>query len=211
MPTDQGPYSQNAASERPFLDFSGSPVVETLPSNARGAVSMVGELRSHMPCGPQNQNIKQKHYCNKWRLVFTAFSTYHLVQDCVEGHGLQKTFLCWMSLWDLSPCCPYLTHLIKPGMCGRLALSRCRVSCPVLWIHRESLCYKASHKERIWQSGWNSELEFGNLSSNTRKSLASLCPGLNKWEKWGPVIFWVLFGSKILDIFAFGFPPLSPN
>ena len=65
VPTDQGPYSQNAASERPFLDFSGSPVVKTLPSNARGAVSMVGELRSHMPCGPQNQNIKQKHYCNK--------------------------------------------------------------------------------------------------------------------------------------------------
>ena len=111
------------------------------------------------------------------------------MQDCVEGHGLQKTFLCWMSLWDLSPCCPYLTHLIKPGMRGRLALSRCRVSCPVLWIHREFLCYKASHKERIWQSGWNSELELGNLSSNTRKSLASLCPGLSKWENGGQSSF----------------------
>ena len=65
VPTDQGPYSQNATSEGPFLDFSGGPLVKILPSNAGGAVSMVGELRSHMPCGPKNQNIKQKHYCNK--------------------------------------------------------------------------------------------------------------------------------------------------
>jgi len=54
----------------------------------------------------------------------------------------------------LSPPHPYLTHLIKPGIRGGLALSRCRVSCPVLWIHRESLCYKAPHKERENLAKW---------------------------------------------------------
>ena len=28
--------------------------------------SLIGELRSHMPCGQKNQNIKQKQYCNKF-------------------------------------------------------------------------------------------------------------------------------------------------
>ena len=32
-------------------DFAGGPVVKTSPSNAGGAVlSLVGELRTHMPC-----------------------------------------------------------------------------------------------------------------------------------------------------------------
>ena len=28
--------------------------------------SLVGELRSHMPCGQKKQSIKQKLYCNKF-------------------------------------------------------------------------------------------------------------------------------------------------
>lgn len=55
VPTDQGPYSPNATSERPFLDFFGSPVVKSLPSSAGSAVSMVGDFRSHMPCGPKSK------------------------------------------------------------------------------------------------------------------------------------------------------------
>ena len=38
-------------------DFNGSPVVKTLPSNA-SKVALIGEIRSHMPCG-QNK-IKYK-------------------------------------------------------------------------------------------------------------------------------------------------------
>ena len=32
--------------------------------------SPVGELRSHMPCGQKNQNIKQKQYCNEFNTDF---------------------------------------------------------------------------------------------------------------------------------------------
>ena len=32
--------------------------------------SLVGELRSHVPHGQKNQNIKQKQYCNKFNIVF---------------------------------------------------------------------------------------------------------------------------------------------
>ena len=47
-------------------DFPGGPVVKTLSSNAGGAGLIPGgELRSCMPRGPKNQNIKQKQYCNK--------------------------------------------------------------------------------------------------------------------------------------------------
>ena len=32
--------------------------------------SLVGELRSHMPCSQKNQNIKQKQYCHKFNKDF---------------------------------------------------------------------------------------------------------------------------------------------
>ena len=35
-----------------------------------GVRSLVGELRSHMPQGPENQSIKQKQYCNKFNKDF---------------------------------------------------------------------------------------------------------------------------------------------
>ena len=42
-------------------------MVKTLASNAGVVGSIpVGELRSHMPHWPKNQNIKQKQYCNKF-------------------------------------------------------------------------------------------------------------------------------------------------
>ena len=50
-------------------DFTGDPVVKTFPSNAE-VQSLVRELRSCMPRGQkktkkEEQNIKQKQYCNK--------------------------------------------------------------------------------------------------------------------------------------------------
>ena len=53
-------------------DFPGGPVVKTSPSNAKRVWvrSLVGELRSHMPHGQKNQNIKQKQYCNKFNKDF---------------------------------------------------------------------------------------------------------------------------------------------
>ena len=41
--------------------------------------SLVGELRSHMPCGQKNQNIKQKQCCNK-------------VNKDFKNRSYQKTF-----------------------------------------------------------------------------------------------------------------------
>ena len=37
-----------------------------LPMEGMRVWSLVGELRSHIPRGPKNQNIKQKQYCNKF-------------------------------------------------------------------------------------------------------------------------------------------------
>ena len=52
-------------------DFSGGPVVKTLPSNPGGAGLISGwELRSHICCGQKNKNIKQKQYCNKFNKNF---------------------------------------------------------------------------------------------------------------------------------------------
>ena len=48
-------------------NFPGGPAVKTSPSNTRGALqSLVGELRSHVPSGQKNQNMKQKQLCNKF-------------------------------------------------------------------------------------------------------------------------------------------------
>ena len=41
-----------------------------LPMEGMRVWSLVGELRSHIPRGPKNQNIKQKQYCNKFDKVF---------------------------------------------------------------------------------------------------------------------------------------------
>ena len=52
-------------------DFPGSPVVKTSPSNVGGAGSIPGwGVRSHMPRGLKNQNIKRKQYCNKFNKDF---------------------------------------------------------------------------------------------------------------------------------------------
>lgn len=42
VPTDQGPYSPNATSERPFLDWQS--VVKSLPSSARVLFQWLGTL-----------------------------------------------------------------------------------------------------------------------------------------------------------------------
>ena len=48
-------------------DFSGSPVVKTLPSNTWAAGSIPGQgARIPHALQPKNQDIKQKQYCNKF-------------------------------------------------------------------------------------------------------------------------------------------------
>ena len=52
-----------------FRDFPRGQEVETSPSDAGGVVRfLVGELRSHMPCG-QKAKIKQKQHCNKFNTL----------------------------------------------------------------------------------------------------------------------------------------------
>ena len=47
-------------------DFPGGPVVKTLPSNAGGVGSIPGRgAKIPHASWPENQNIKQKQYCNK--------------------------------------------------------------------------------------------------------------------------------------------------
>ena len=48
-------------------DFLGSPVVKTLPSNARGVglIPGLGAKITHASWS-KHQNIKQKQYCNKF-------------------------------------------------------------------------------------------------------------------------------------------------
>ena len=49
------------------MNFPGSPVVKTLPSNAGGAGSILGRgAKIPHSYWPKNQNIKQKQYCNKF-------------------------------------------------------------------------------------------------------------------------------------------------
>ena len=55
----------------PSWDFPGSPLVKTLPSNARGIGSTPGQgAKIPHAMGPKNQNIKQKQYCNKFNKDF---------------------------------------------------------------------------------------------------------------------------------------------
>ena len=49
-----------------FRDFPGSPVVRNLTSSAGADILIPCQgAKIHMPCG-QNQNLKQKQYCNKF-------------------------------------------------------------------------------------------------------------------------------------------------
>ena len=52
-------------------DSPGGPVVKIPPSNARGSGSIPGGI-SKIPhaLGPENQNMKQKQYCNKFNKDF---------------------------------------------------------------------------------------------------------------------------------------------
>ena len=62
-------------------DFLSDPGVNTLLSNARSAISiLIWELRSHMPHGQKNQNVRQKQYCNKFN------------KDFKNGPHQEKTF-----------------------------------------------------------------------------------------------------------------------
>ena len=66
-------YSNKKVEERNTLknpedgDFPSTPVVQPLPSNARGASSIPGQV-AKIPhtLWPKNQNIKQKQYYNKF-------------------------------------------------------------------------------------------------------------------------------------------------
>ena len=52
-------------------DIPGGPVARTSPSNTGIQVqALLRELKSHKPHGQKNQNIKQKHYCNKFNKDF---------------------------------------------------------------------------------------------------------------------------------------------
>ena len=54
-----------------IIDFPGSPVVKTLPSNAGGADS-IPRRGAKIPHAsrPKNQNTEQKQYCNKFNKDF---------------------------------------------------------------------------------------------------------------------------------------------
>ena len=43
-----------------------------LPMQGMQVWSLVGELRSHMPCSQKSQNIKQKQYCNKFNRLLKS-------------------------------------------------------------------------------------------------------------------------------------------
>ena len=52
-------------------DFPGGPVVKTSPSDARGTGSIPGQgARSPYALRPEDQNIKQKQYSNKFNKDF---------------------------------------------------------------------------------------------------------------------------------------------
>ena len=61
----------HALSKCSIRDFPGSPVVKTLPFNAGGAGSVLGQgAKIPHALQPKKQNIKQKQYCNKFNKVF---------------------------------------------------------------------------------------------------------------------------------------------
>ena len=62
--------------KKKFRDFLGGPVVKTSPSNAGGVGSIPGQgAKIPHASWPNNQNIKQKHYCNKFNKDFKKWST----------------------------------------------------------------------------------------------------------------------------------------
>ena len=76
----------------PHTDFSGSPVVKTVLSNAGSAGSIPGQgPRSHMPHSQKTKSMKQKQYCDKFNKDFKKWPTSKtllkntLVQDNLEG------------------------------------------------------------------------------------------------------------------------------
>ena len=67
MLPQEGDLTQKAKSG----DLPGSPVVKTLPSNA-GDMGLIPGERAKIPYASQseNQNIKQRQYCNKFSKDF---------------------------------------------------------------------------------------------------------------------------------------------
>ena len=54
-----------------YGDFPGGPVVKTSPSKAGGVGSIPGQgFKIPHASWPENQNIKQKQYCNKFNKDF---------------------------------------------------------------------------------------------------------------------------------------------
>ena len=74
-------------------NFHSGPVVKTLPSNVGGARSIPG-LGPKIPHAlrSKNQNIKQKHYCNKFNEDFKKWST-------LKNNLLNKE--CLLERWKL--------------------------------------------------------------------------------------------------------------
>jgi len=56
---------------KPIWDFPGGPMVKTLPFNAEG-VSLIPGWGAKTPHAswPENQNVKEKRYCNKFNKNF---------------------------------------------------------------------------------------------------------------------------------------------
>ena len=71
------PGQSAISSQKPC--FGTSLVVQRLrlrlPIQGMQVQSLVWELKSHMPRGQKNQNIKQKQYCNKFNKHFKKWST----------------------------------------------------------------------------------------------------------------------------------------
>ena len=80
-------------------DFPHGPVVNTLPSSARGAGSIPGQgAKVPHASWPKNQNIRQKLYCNKFKEDIKNGS--HQQQQNIFkkkirtlGHGEVKSFI----------------------------------------------------------------------------------------------------------------------
>ena len=52
------------------------------------AGSLVEELRSHMPCGQKNQNIRQEQYCNK----FKTLKMVHILKKFFKNYDVYTTW-----------------------------------------------------------------------------------------------------------------------
>ena len=60
-------------------------MVKTLPP-----VSLVEGLRSHMPWGQKNQNIRQKQYCNRFNKDFEKDDPHQRILKKKERAGLEN-------------------------------------------------------------------------------------------------------------------------